>query len=74
MPIDLRHQYTSGNIDVLSDLLLSPRAHEKIMNTCRALLVIILRLKIQNKPSTFAISNGLKIWEIPSKVTGNKIE
>ena len=66
LPPDLRNQYMIQEKTLLSNLLLSPRAHVKNNKymTCDSCYRHILK-KDADKPPKFAISNGWCIGEMP---------
>ena len=75
MPEELQNQYKIEKKEVLSNLLLSPRSHEKegMFMSCNTCYQNIMNPKCQ-KPPKFGISNGWAIGQIPYMIQGEGIE
>ena len=75
MPEELQDQYTIEKKEMLSNLLLSPRSHERegMFMSCKACYQNIMNPKCQ-KPPKFGISNGWAIGQIPYITQRGKIE
>ena len=75
MPLELRNQYKIRDRDMVSNLLLAPRAYVKNNEymVCITCFHNIIPIRL-DKPSKFIISNGWAIGKVPSTIIVNEID